>query len=1673
MWNQDAETYLAKDPSHIIMVSEHRLDEPMFRPISKKLAAWRRSTYVSYAERTGTARWATSGGLAILPRRHLHTEMLDSELRGFCCNGNTASAAACRWWPCVLRLKSVSVLFIIVYLKTGEELSEFNQSVLQQVFLATAHFGGPVVIAGDWQMEPQTLLKSPMISKLGLEVLAPKGVVSTCEAGKGRLLDFMLVSSHIYSVMQLEADFAVPWVPHAALRAKFPFRPRSFMIPTIRVPRPLPELPVGDDGLHVFQDSVWNRSCHLARAYVQKWSNNTGVIGATEAIMQVVSANQAQMSKDHCFQATCTEFYATEVAGIPAGSARPYLGRGGLPHVAVKPAIHRNFANNCFQAPMLQVWAQLHTLLGWLVRPRASAGRTVGAEQLPIAKPGQEFQFPPSPGRGTTQQRAQYMEVVGRLYQPICQLRKIIPMVSQAWRGDVAPNAPVSAWVAWAEGLTPTAIIQEFSGYSQERVRTWVSRAAAQKSKAISVRSNQWKRDFKKWLSEDLSQGASRAHAMVKEASAVPYVPPTAVGGVFASWAKIWEDQRFAVGVPESFMDSGQRWSDQCEQLVKAACLGSNASFLSDAKHVANTIDVLEDATVGKFRSAAKSYPDKKGRGIDAWSTNFLAILPDEVLSGFVSTLNAAQCNLCWPIQVLLNLVSLIPKPLGGERPISKTPMLYRLWSVTRAEGVKSWAAANVGEYDFAAAGRSALYSSSARCLTNEIAVLSGQHTASLLWDMEKFFDSIPPQLVVEQGLRLGYPVVDLVLAVAMHIAPRIMVLSRTASPLIFPLLSILAGCMHSINFARLVMEKPVVAVVRRVPDVRTSTFVDDVAQIAIGTLRQVADKIVHAGVLLATKLVGLRFRLSDKSVVVASNDKLANAIARTISKHAGVALRAERAGRDLGVLNNPSGRRRTSVQAKRVAKATIRASKIAKLARLVRRANVLAYTGALPAATWGVAALGAAPTVVKRLRASIAAASGIVAHGRCSATAIAITMGPSRDPVVAIPTLQVSLWMDLWKGEASLRASAVRQWSTAWCRITGRQFGHEDRSLSIAEATFQPCLFEKRARWPMVLGPMTATMATLYDQGWNLANPARWEDPSGQVWTPDLSMQKEPFLQLVEDFATNLVWRAAATGWCGKGLESGVDWTATLSLYQHISMLNKSTADEEREALVDEPSMEWQADLWLPTASSWLELFLTGGYWPQQRLASIHQHVSDQCTRCNAAVESAFHLIWECPCNGDIRDARVVDSQPLIFEARRSAHEFPCLWLRGLLPKELVAISTPFAIREDLQFVKSAPVGLWPSGHYHTDASGGIYSSLPLIRRCGIGIAFVCQDDMQFNGAITEDLFLWGCFSALPGSIHTVVRAELFAIVLVVKYAVREACIVVHSDSKVNVDAFLQGRQHCLSAAHADLWLQLWQLVCEKGLEFQLRWTKGHVSTPEMMQQYDVSARHLFGNCCADRLAARGAEMAQVYLQDAMNLKWHYALVRRVQARAVAILSTVMQRESTLTKQPKSAKVRKLSSNAHVLTTQHSITAMTRTLHCDKCLKHSDASEKGRMSFLCSPCVVDGPMVQAITLGNTRPTAIDNNGRVQVGTVKLHGAHSLACFKGLYFCTRCGYFASAKAQGLVADCTARGPAAVKRVKRLREGKLPSGMSRWPNDAYKPSNLVEVYGISDNDQIVM
>ena len=129
---------------------------------------------------------------------------------------------------------------------------------------------------------------------------------------------------------------------------------------------------------------------------------------------------------------------------------------------------------------------------------------------------------------------------------------------------------------------------------------------------------------------------------------------------------------------------------------------------------------------------------------MDWWAPREAEALPPEAIEELVTLLRASERKCTFPLQVLCNIIALISKPKGGDRPIGLACFLYCVWSIIRAPPTVQWDERKAGFWDDAVRGSSALQATLLRRAKAEAAILGGKHCGELCWDMEKFYDSVP-----------------------------------------------------------------------------------------------------------------------------------------------------------------------------------------------------------------------------------------------------------------------------------------------------------------------------------------------------------------------------------------------------------------------------------------------------------------------------------------------------------------------------------------------------------------------------------------------------------------------------------------------------------------------------------------------------------------------------------------------------------------------------------------------------------------------------------------------------------------------------------------------------------------------------------------------------------------
>ena len=110
------------------------------------------------------------------------------------------------------------VLLISVYLWHSEGLTERNWGILRRAAEAAKKFGGPFVIAGDFNMEPEKMREQEQyLRHLGAKVVAPSSTTCT-NSGGGSSIDYFLVDERIAAgVVGVDVDLNLESSPHHAV----------------------------------------------------------------------------------------------------------------------------------------------------------------------------------------------------------------------------------------------------------------------------------------------------------------------------------------------------------------------------------------------------------------------------------------------------------------------------------------------------------------------------------------------------------------------------------------------------------------------------------------------------------------------------------------------------------------------------------------------------------------------------------------------------------------------------------------------------------------------------------------------------------------------------------------------------------------------------------------------------------------------------------------------------------------------------------------------------------------------------------------------------------------------------------------------------------------------------------------------------------------------------------------------------------------------------------------------------------------------------------------------------------------------------------------------------------------------------------------------------------------
>ena len=942
-WSQMAEDFCRCAEWPVQMLQEHHLLGQRWSEAQGRMrfAGWT----LTGSQARVTQKGGTTGGTAVLVRKHISVRYHD----GF---EGDADMAPLRghgvdWSAAVLRLRGTNVIMVSVYLTCGIGVAAENISKMQSIALYVKQARLPFIIAGDFNMSPQSVLESGWPTQLGAYVLAPEGCI-TCTTGSGSVLDFAVISACLQPVVQgLRPIAGNPFRPHLGLELLLCSRPRQLQHRVLKVPRAIP--PPLEEGSPCQQS--WQQCAMAAQAMIA--DNPQGLHPAPELAL----GNSAVLDKEAtqrlgvswaAFILTA-ELWSLQLAGVPVQqreAVKPCVGRGQHPRFCNVPVLAYLPVPQEGCTKEAKHWAvtagYLRTLAVLTTRQRGVGQRRHAAEALLCLLQTQGLLEEPAEG-------------------------------GLAWKEVLAdwPSPPCLRWQVLAS-------------------------LASKKAAAASAQArNQLLKEIKVWAVKCLVGGAAQAHSYTKKdfMHSNPVVSASLDGRV--------------VHEPMDLMAARQRFWGQLWNRDPEAEVQQAIRFLDAERRRDTWQDHWQPLELQQLNWALQRTPNRTGLGVDQVAPALLKSLPAEGKDAFLALLQQVETAGCWPLQLLNTAIALIGKPRTGlhpgvkdERPIALLNMPYRVWTRARQLQERRWDEQRAGFWDTAVQGSSALQAGLMRSLLDEMACLRGVTTATLLWDLEKFYDSISLLKLAEKGVALGYAPLALLLTIQTYAAPRYLKAGQAWDCGQQVTTSIAAGCGRAIRMTRILLYDILEKAHMESPAVQCRSYVDDLTQRAQGSPEELVKQLTEAGVMLHDRLRQERLVISPKSAFTCNDRAVAEKLHRRLGRH-GVKIRRATWVRDLGIANSSGKRRVVKLRDGRLRMAGLRVLRIRRLLKMAPAAKKLVLTGYKPQAIWGHSAVGMAPQQVARMRAATAKCCGGNVAGRCATTLIHFTFGELGDPAI------------------------------------------------------------------------------------------------------------------------------------------------------------------------------------------------------------------------------------------------------------------------------------------------------------------------------------------------------------------------------------------------------------------------------------------------------------------------------------------------------------------------------------------------------------------------------------------------------------------------------------------------------------------------------------------------
>jgi len=386
--------------------------------------------------------------------------------------------------------------------------------------------------------------------------------------------------------------------------------------------------------------------------------------------------------------------------------------------------------------------------------------------------------------------------------------------------------------------------------------------------------------------------------------------------------------------------------------------------------------DALPPLDVPRLTGAMLSFPAKTGLGWDKLHPRAWLRFGQAALESLLHLFFLVESLGRWPDHIGHVLVVLLAKAAGGFRPIGLFPSVVRIWMRIRLADAVIWQSLHERPWLYASAGKGADVAAWRQAARSEQAAARGWSYGAALLDMVKAFERVPHDLLVVKARAKGYSLRLLKVSLSAYRLARTLMVQGACSALVVAVRGITAGAGHAVIELRLLLGDLWDDAHRLYPTVSLTIFVDDSTLEVLGTRRFVSRLMRKVLSFIVAGLENLRMELgAPKCFMLASSLAFAKALAGACADV--IAITPTPRARSLGVGLAGGAASATHVLKGRLADFRVRLGAFAAARRLAVDTARLLRSGGTAGFTYGQASVGVPPDLLHAQRVATAKALG------------------------------------------------------------------------------------------------------------------------------------------------------------------------------------------------------------------------------------------------------------------------------------------------------------------------------------------------------------------------------------------------------------------------------------------------------------------------------------------------------------------------------------------------------------------------------------------------------------------------------------------------------------------------------------------------------------------------